>query len=63
MLDEVRRLSFLPRSAVAFDKSRERNGPHLGLRVGTRPTQVEIAEFMGKDVEEFHKDRGKAMAI
>jgi RNA polymerase sigma factor for flagellar operon FliA len=60
MLDEVRRLSFLPRSAVAFNKSHNESLHTLSSELGRAPSQVEIAEFMGKDIEEFHKDRGKA---
>ncbi len=60
MLDEVRRLSFLPRSAVAFNKSHNETVHTLASELGRAPTQLEIAEFMGKDIEEFHKDRGKA---
>jgi RNA polymerase sigma factor for flagellar operon FliA len=60
MLDEVRRLSFLPRSAVAFNKSHNETVHVLASELGRAPTQAEIAEFMGKDIEEFHKDRGRA---
>jgi RNA polymerase sigma factor for flagellar operon FliA len=60
MLDEVRRLSFLPRSAVAFNKSHNETVHALASELGRTPTQAEIADFMGKDIEEFHKERGKA---
>jgi RNA polymerase sigma factor for flagellar operon FliA len=60
MLDEVRRLSFLPRSAVAFNKSHNETVHTLASELGRTPTQAEIADFMGKDIEEFHKERGKA---
>jgi len=60
MLDEVRRLSFLPRSAVAFNKTHNESIHVLASELGRAPTQAEIAEFMGKDIEEFHKDRGRA---
>ena len=60
MLDEVRRLSYLPRSAVSFNKSHNETLHTLSAELGRTPTQAEIAEFMGKDLEEFHKDRGKA---
>ncbi|MCE2774146.1 MAG: RNA polymerase sigma factor FliA [Limnohabitans sp.] len=61
MLDEVRRLSFLPRSAVAFNKSHNETVHVLASELGRTPTQAEIAEFMGLEIEEFHKDRGKAL--
>jgi RNA polymerase sigma factor for flagellar operon FliA len=60
MLDEVRRLSFLPRSAVAFNKSHNESVRALASELGRAPSQGEIAEFMGKDLEDFHKERGKA---
>ena len=60
MLDEVRRLSFLPRSAVAFNKEHNTTVHALAAELGRAPTQAEIAEYMGKDLEELHKERGKA---
>ncbi len=60
MLDEVRRLSFLPRSAVAFNKSHNESVHTLAAELGRTPTQSEIADYMGKDLEDFHKERGKA---
>ena len=60
ILDEVRRLSFLPRSAVAFNKEHNTTVHALAAELGRTPTQAEIAEFMGKDLDEFHKERGKA---
>jgi RNA polymerase sigma factor for flagellar operon FliA len=60
MLDEVRRLSFLPRSAVAFNKEHNTTVHVLAAELGRTPTQAEIAEYMGKDLEEFHRERGKA---
>ncbi len=60
MLDEVRRLSFLPRSAVAFNKEHNTTIHALAAELGRSPTQAEIAEYMGKDLEDFHKERGKA---
>ena len=60
MLDEVRRLSFLPRSAVAFNKSHNETLHALSSELGLAPTQAEIAEYMGKDLEDFQKERGKA---
>lgn len=60
MLDEVRRLSFLPRSAVAFNKSHNETLHALSSELGRAPTQAEMAEYMGKDLEDFQKERGKA---
>lgn len=60
ILDEVRRQSFLPRSAVAFNKNENEAIHTLSAELGRTPTQSELAEFMGKDLEEFHKERGQA---
>ncbi len=60
MLDEVRRLSFLPRSAVAFNKTHNETLHALSSELGRAPTQAEMAEHMGKDLDDFQKERGKA---
>lgn len=60
ILDEVRRQSFLPRSAVAFNKTENEAVHVLAAELGRAPTQAELAEHMGKDIEEFHKERGQA---
>jgi RNA polymerase sigma factor for flagellar operon FliA len=60
MLDEVRRLSSLPRSAVAFNKSEQSATQALASELGRQPSQAELAEHMGKDVEQFQKERGNA---
>ncbi len=60
ILDEVRRQSFLPRSAVAFNKTENEAVHVLAAELGRTPTQAELAEHMGKDIEEFHKERGQA---
>ena len=54
------RLSFLPRSAVAFNKEHNETLHALSAELGRAPTQTEIAEHMGKDLEEFQRERGKA---
>lgn len=61
MLDEVRRLSFLPRSAVAFNKGESQATHVLAAELGRPPTQTEIAEYMGKDIDDFQKERGNAV--
>jgi RNA polymerase sigma factor for flagellar operon FliA len=50
----------LPRSAVAFNKSENEAVHVLAAELGRAPTQVELAHFMGKELEEFHKERGQA---
>jgi RNA polymerase sigma factor for flagellar operon FliA len=60
ILDEVRQLSYLPRSAVAFNKSESRATDALSTELGRAPTQSELAEHLGDDIESFHKKRGNA---
>jgi len=60
MIDEVRRLSFLPRSAVAFNKSHSSANQILATELGRAPSQAELAEFMGRELDSFQKDRGTA---
>ena len=60
ILDEVRQLSYLPRSAVAFNKSENEAFNFLASELGRAPTQSELAEHMGDDLEEFQKKRGNA---
>ena len=60
ILDEVRQLSYLPRSAVAFNKSENEAIHFIASELGRTPTQSELAEHMGDDLEEFQKKRGNA---
>jgi RNA polymerase sigma factor for flagellar operon FliA len=60
ILDEIRRQSFLPRSAVAFNKNENEAMHVMAAELGRAPTQVEMAQYMGKEIEEFHKERGQA---
>ena len=60
ILDEVRQLSYLPRSAVAFNKSENEAINFLASELGRTPTQSELAEHLGDDLEEFQKKRGNA---
>ncbi len=60
ILDEVRHLSFLPRSAVAFNKSENKANNLLSSELGRAPTQTELADRMGDDLELFQKKRGQA---
>ena len=60
ILDEVRRLSFLPRSAVAFNKSHSKATDELASELGRVPTEAELAEHVGKDLDAFQKERGQA---
>ena len=60
ILDEVRQLSYLPRSAVAFNKSENQATHTLASELGRAPTQAELADHMGDDLDQFQKRRGNA---
>ncbi len=60
ILDEVRQLSYLPRSAVAFNKSENQATNALASELGRAPTQAELADHMGDDLDLFQKRRGNA---
>lgn len=60
MLDEVRRLSALPRSAVTFNRQQAEATQRLANKLGRRPNDRELAEHMGLSIEEYHKERGQA---
>ena len=60
ILDEVRRQSYLPRSAVAFNKNENEALHVLRAELGRAPSQSELADYMGKDIEEFHRERSQA---
>ena len=60
MLDEVRQLSYLPRSAVAFNSSENKAKIALATELGRTPTQTELAEYLGEDLDVFQKKRGNA---
>jgi RNA polymerase sigma factor for flagellar operon FliA len=60
MLDEVRRQSYLPRSAVAFNKSENEAIHALAAELGRAPTPPEIAQYLGMETEQFHKERAQA---
>jgi RNA polymerase sigma factor for flagellar operon FliA len=60
ILDQVRKLSHLPRSAISNIRDHNQAGEELSSKLGRQPTQSELAEFMGKDIEDFHKERTHA---
>jgi RNA polymerase sigma factor for flagellar operon FliA len=53
ILDEVRRQSFLPRSAVAFNKNENEAVHILSAELGRTQSQSELAEFMAKRFETY----------
>ncbi len=60
MLDEVRRVSDLTRSAMAFNKSENAATHKLVAELGRQPTRAELAASMGKDISEYNKEQGQA---
>ncbi len=60
ILDQVRKMSYLPRSAMV--NIREHNEAHsqLASQLGRQPTQSELASFMEKDIEDYQKERNHA---
>jgi len=60
MLDEVRRLSSLPRSAVAFKRSENDATQTLAAELGRKPNTAELADFMGKTLDTYHKEKDSA---
>jgi RNA polymerase sigma factor for flagellar operon FliA len=45
---------------VAFNKNENQAVHVLAAELGRAPTQAELALFMGKEIDEFHKERGQA---
>ena len=60
MIDHVRRLSYLPRSAVATRKTHSGATKALSGELGRAPTQQELADFMEMDINELQKERREA---
>ena len=60
MVDEVRRLSSMPRSAVAFHRQEAEATRALATELGRAPRSSEVARHLGMELEEFHKERDAA---
>jgi len=60
ILDQVRKLSHLPRSAISNIREHNQATEELSGKLGRQPSQSELAAFMGKDIEDFHKERTHA---
>ena len=60
ILDEVRRISVLPRSAISHTRETNQATQELATALGRAPTQSELAEFMGKESAEYQKERSHA---
>lgn len=60
ILDQVRKLSYLPRSAIVNIRDHNEANAALSSELGREASQAELAEFMGKDVDSFQKERTHA---
>ena len=60
IIDEVRRMSTLPRSAVAINKQHNEESRQLSATLGRAPSQAELAASLGQGVDDFQTDRRKA---
>lgn len=60
MVDEVRRMTGMPRSAVAFQRTEEAAANEVSGQVGRRARSSEVAAHLGMDLAQFHKERDAA---
>ena len=60
ILDQVRKLSYLPRSAIVNIRDHNEASALLSSELGREPSQGELAEYMGKDIASFQKERTHA---
>lgn len=60
ILDQVRKMSYLPRSAIVNLRDHNEATAALSGELGRKPTQTEIAQFMGKELDEFQRERNHA---
>lgn len=60
ILDQVRKMSYLPRSAIVNLRDHNEATAALSGELGREPTQTEIAQFMGKELDEFQRERNHA---
>ena len=60
ILDQVRKMSYLPRSAIVNIRDHNQANAALSGELGREASQTELAEFMGKDVDSFQKERTHA---
>ena len=57
MLDEVRRLSPATRTTINIKREQNAAIAHLSNHLGRNPTSVEVAGYLGKDIETYEKER------
>ena len=57
MLDEVRRISYSTRSAITIKREQDQAISTLGKEHGRAPKSAEVAEYLGKDIATYEKER------
>ena len=60
ILDQVRKMSYLPRSAMVNIREHNEARHKLAAQFGREPTHTELADFMEKDVHAYQKERNHA---
>ncbi|MDG1495067.1 MAG: RNA polymerase sigma factor FliA [Porticoccaceae bacterium] len=60
ILDQVRKMSYLPRSAIVSIRDHNEASAALTGELGRAPSQGELADFMGKDADTFQNERTHA---
>lgn len=60
IIDQVRKISYLPRSAMVTIREHNEATSVLSSTLGRQPTQTELADFMGKGIDTFQKERNHA---
>lgn len=60
IIDQVRKISYLPRSAMVTVREHNEAAAVLSSTLGRQPSHTELAAFMGKDIETFQKERNHA---
>jgi RNA polymerase sigma factor FliA len=60
IIDEARRMSSMPRSAIANLKSHSKAAQALANQLGRAPRESELAAYMGKDLTSLQRDESHA---
>ena len=57
MLDEVRRISYSTRSAITIKREQDQAIAALSKEHGRAPKSAEVADYLGKDIATYEKER------
>ncbi len=60
ILDQVRKMSYLPRSAMVNIREHNEARHKIATQFGREPTHAELANFMDKDIHAYQKERNHA---